>query len=125
MKSKESKKYLKKRVDIRCDCNRKQPLKDRVKYGTCMCDSFSMCYTLGNVIANYLFQYLADAKGTIVREDWDIIEKHAIAIREYTEADSWDLCSDKVKKRYDYLEKERKWREAMFWLTENWQGLWW
>lgn len=118
-------KYLKKRVDIRCDCKKKQPPKDRVKYGTCKCDSFSMSYTLAIVIANSLYQYIADAKDEIKRDDWDIIEKHAIAIREYAEADGFDIVSDKIKDRFDYLKKERKWREAMFWLTENWQGLWW
>ena len=123
--NKETKKYLKKRVDIRCDCKKKRPPKDRIKYGTCSCDSFSMSYTLAVVIANSLYQYIADAKEIIVRKDWDIIEKHADAIMEWSETDNFELCSDKVEYRYAYTEKERKWREAMFWLTENWQGLWW
>ena len=125
MKKNNNKKYLKKRIDIRCDCKHKQPPKDRMKYGTCSCDSFSLRYTLGIVMSNYLYQYIADAKGTIIREDWDIIEKHADAIRDYAEADSFYVASDKVSERFEYLGKERKWREAMFWLTENWEGLWW
>ena len=122
---KQNKQYLKKRKSVVCDCNKKQPQKDRAKFGTCRCDSYSFCHTVGQVLANALYQYLADAKDRIVREDWDVIEKHANAIQEYIEADSWDMGNKDAEIRWQYIEKERKWREAMFWLTENWQSLWW
>jgi len=118
--------YLKKRVDIRCKCRRqKSNDKNRIKFGTCRCDSYSLHYTLGNVMANYLYQYLADCKHFIIREDWDIIEKHAEAIREYTEADSWDSLSKEKGVKSAYLKKEKAWREAMKWLTKEWNSLWW
>lgn len=120
-----TKKYLNKRIDINCSCNKKEQKKDRVKFGVCSCDAYSFSYTVGQILVNALYQYLGDAKNRIVREDWDIIEKHTIAIQEYIKADSWDYGSSDANKRYSYFEKERKWREAMFWLMENWQGLWW
>ena len=126
---KQEKKYLKLRKDVHCSCNKKQQDVDRAKYGTCRCDSYSFASTFGQILANALYQYLADAKCAIIREDFDIIEKHANAIQAYIDADSWDLSAsfiDKdVARGYEYLEKERKWREAMFWLTENWNSLWW
>jgi len=125
MTKEEKKKYLKKRKDVRCDCKKRRPNEDRSKYGTCRCDSYSMSHTFGIVISNYLYQYLADAKGVIIREDWEIIEKHADAIRDYAEDDNSDINSDELRERWKFLEKERKWREAMFWLTENIQSLWW
>lgn len=117
--------YLKKRVEVICECGAKQPRKDRAKYGTCRCDSYSLCYTLAIVIANSLYQYIADAKDMILREDWEIIEQHADAIMEWANANSIDIVSEDVTERFEYLEKERKWREAMHWLTEGWEGLWW
>lgn len=119
--------YLKKRKDIRDSCHSKRNEKQRVIYGTCRCDSFSMSTTLLRVIANYLYQFMADAKDTQVREDWELMEKHADAIMAFAEADAWDLIAEgeEKEKRYLYLEKEKKFREAMFWLTENIQSLWW
>ena len=126
------KKYLKQRVSVVCSCNSKRSEKDRAKYGVSRCDSYSFSWSVGIILSNALYQYLADAKPKIVRDDWDIIEKHANAIREYTEADSWDkmTTSDDGKKTaitrmIDYEKKEQAWREAMFWLTENWISLWW
>jgi len=76
-------------------------------------------------MANFMFQYVADAKEAIVRDDWGVMEKHTKAIKEYAEADSWDLSDDDVTVRYEYQTKERNWREAMFWIMENVQSLWW
>ena len=119
------KRVLKKRKSVVCSCKRKQPQKDRAKYGTCRCDGYSFCWSVGLVLSNALYQYITDAKQIIIREDFDIIEKHADAIRDYAEADSMDIGDDDINVRWNHLEKERKWREAMHWLTENWQGLWW
>ena len=70
---KERRKNLSKRVDISCGSKNKKhkerETKCRARYGTCSCDSFSLDYTLGLVISNYLYQYLADAKPYIVRGD--------------------------------------------------------
>ena len=127
-----AKELLKMRKDVRCSCNAKMPDKDRAKFGTCRCDGFSFSSTVADVLANALFQYIADASQHIIRpqEDWETMERHAKAIREYAEVDNWDLLSDRKNKdgvcvSTLYLKKESKWREAMFWLTENWQTLWW
>lgn len=122
---KERSRLLKKRKSVKCDCGKKMPDKDRAKFGTSFCDGYTFHWTVGIILSNALYQYLADAKLRIVREDWELIEKHADAIREYSLADSWDLCSDDSDKRYKYHLKEKNWREAMHWLTENWLGLWW
>ena len=120
------KEWLKQREDVRCDCKKqKSNDKCRAKYGTCRCDSFSFCYTVGLVLSNALFQYLADASHAIIREDWEIIEKHAYAIKNYAKADSWDKFSREPKLAAEFDIKEKEWREAMFWLSENWQSLWW
>ena len=129
-----SKELLKQRKDVRCSCKAKMPDKDRAKFGTCSCDGFSFCSTVGNVLANALFQYIADASQRIVRPDldWETMERHANAIRAYSEADVWDKMTtidfdgeDAIDRMINYDKKERAWREAMFWLTENWQSLWW
>ena len=126
-KSKKRKVILKRRVSViheGCEKRKKQQ-NDRAKYGTCSCDSYSFHWSVGCILANSLFQYLADAECVIVRDDWKIIEKHAQAIMDFAEADSWDLCDKEMSVRNKYLEKERNWRKAMFWLTENWDSLWW
>jgi len=129
---KEKARLLKKRKSVICDCKRiKSQLTDRSKYGICYCDGYSLNNSLGTIISNALYQYIADAKGVIIREDFDLIEKHADAIRAFTEADVWDkltVCDFEetaMTRMHTYNEKEIAWREAMFWLTENWQGLWW
>ena len=126
------KKYLKQRVSVVCSCNSKRSEKDRAKYGVSRCDSFSFSWSVGIILSNALYQYLADAKPKIIRDEWDIIEKHAKAIREYAKADSWDKIAttrdgDKsaTTRIIEYNAKEKAWREAMFWLTENWTSLWW
>ena len=63
------KKYLKKRTNIKCFCAKKQPPKDKIKYGTCKCDVIDMRVTLNKVISNYLYQYIYEAKKRICRED--------------------------------------------------------
>ncbi len=123
MKELTRKELLKKRKDIRCTCKRKRPINDRIKYGTCRCDAFSFYYTMGTALSNSLWQYLADAKQIIVREDWDIIEKHAKAIGEYANSDDFYDTTEEQEKIYQ--SKEKAWKEAMEWLTENWKGLWW
>ena len=110
-KSTRRKKYLKKRVSIECNCERRDQHSDRAKYGVCRCDAYSMNYTLGQVLANYLWQYIADAKGFIIRDDWDIIEQHAKNIEKYLEPD---------------LEKDNTdFKKALEWLGENWGSMWW
>jgi hypothetical protein len=131
---KEKKRLLLKRKSVICICKRKQPQKDRAKYGTSSCDGFSFSWSVGIVLSNAIYQFIADAKFWIVEEDsyWETLEKHADAIRAYAEADSWDKMTtvDMGKKTattrmIEYNEKETAWREAMHWLTENWNGLWW
>ena len=130
---KEKARLLKKRKSVVCDCKKiKSQLRDRGKYGTCYCDGYSLYNSLGTILSNALYQYIADAKCAIIRDDFDLIEKHANAIRDYAEADSWDktTISDDGEKSaitimMEYNAKEEKWREAMFWLTESWHGLWW
>lgn len=121
----ENKEYLKKRKSVICDCKKAKQIKDRAKFGTCRCDAYSFHYSVGQVLANALYQYLADAKEHIIREDWEVLEKHADAIQEYVDADDFEIVVGDVEKRYQYLKKEKAWREAMHWLTENWQSLWW
>lgn len=116
-----------------CDCKKKKSqIRDRAKYGVSRCDAFSFHHSVGHILSNALFQYVADGKQAIMRDDWDIIEKHAKAIKDFADADSWDkrTTSDWGGKSamtimFEYEEKEQAWREAMFWLTENWKGLWW
>ena len=129
---KEKARLHKKRKSVICDCKRiKSQLRDRGKYGTCYCDGYSLDNSLGIIISNALYQYIADAKGAIIRKDFDLIEKHADAIREFAEADNWDkitVCDFEetaITRMHNYNEKEIAWREAMFWLTESWHGLWW
>lgn len=108
LKIRQKKNFLKERVSVICDCKKKKSqLRDRVKYGTCICDSFSF-FQFGNILANALYQYLADAKELIIRDDFDIIERHAKAIRGYVNADPWDLViTDKKdnQKSSEYLKK--------------------
>ena len=130
---KQSAEYLKKRVSIDFEghkkCNLKKTHKDRINFGTSRCDSYGLSNYLGNLLANNLFQYCADANSVIIREDFKLIAKHAQSIRDYVNADSWDKFAttgkDAMTRMIDFEKKEKDWREAMFWLTENWQGLWW
>lgn len=118
--------YLKKMVDIRCDCHRqKSNERRRVKYGVSRCDTYSMNYTLALVLSNYFYQFLADSKHFVIREDYEEIEKHAESFRSYAEADSWDLISKEKGAKTAYLKKEKAFKEAMKWLTNNFQKLWW
>ena len=119
------KKYLKERVSVVCSCNKKRSEKDRAKYGVSRCDTYSFSWTVGRILSNALYQYLADAKPRIIRDDWNIIEKHAKAIREYAESDSWDELSKERGVKQAYKKKEKEWKEAMDWLTKNWTSLWW
>jgi hypothetical protein len=117
---KESTRYLKKRIDVRCSCkgaSKRNSEKDRIKFGTSKCDSFSLNYTLNMVISNYLYQYLADAKEAIIRDDWEDIEKCANAIRSYATIDKWDGCS--------YEGNLKEYKDSMEWLTNNMPSLWW
>jgi hypothetical protein len=122
--AKKAKELLSKRLDVRCNCNKKMPNKNRAKYGTCECDAFSFNYTFGVIMSNALLQYIADTSQRIVRDDWEVIEAHAFAIRDYATIDV-DVFNEDVHDRNKYLKITKKWREAMFWLTENWEGLWW
>jgi len=122
---KERRKYLNKRIDISCNSKNKKHVeretKCRTRYGTCRCDCYSLDYTLGIVISNYLYQYLADGKSYIIRNDWDKIEKCAKDIRNYAETDKWDELL--IKKEFDV--KRKKFKESLDWLYENWSSLWW
>jgi hypothetical protein len=124
---KERAKYLRKRVDITCDSKNKKhkerELKSRARYGTCGCDSFSLDHTLGLVISNYLYQYLADAKPRIERDDWDKIEQCAEDIRNYANLDPWDECVDELIEEFKI--KQKLFKEALDWLFKNWNSLWW
>ncbi len=114
--------------DLYCDHpkNRKKTQSSyRGIYGTSKCDSYGLSTTLGIIIANSLYQYIVDAQDRIKRDDWKVIEKHADAIRAYATGDSIDFMSPLSKERIEYFEREKAWREAMFWLSENWGSLWW
>lgn len=118
--------YLKLRENIICDCNRRKTKeKDRAKFGTCSCDSYSMSFTLAIVISNYIYQYLAECKEYIIREDWDILEQCAKDIRKYVKADSWDSFSKNRKVKSEYKKKEIAFKKSMKYLVDNWQALWW
>lgn len=122
----ESKRVFKLRTPVTCDCKRKKSHeKVRAKYGMCCCDAYSFSYAGGMILANGLFQYIADAKGAIVRDDWKVIEEHAKAIKAYAQADSWDALCDDMNRRCEYERKEYAWKEAMHWLTQHWNSLWW
>lgn len=118
--------YLKQRINVQCKC-KKQILreKDRVKYGVCSCDAYSMYYSLGRVIHNYLVQYLADARPIIKRDDWDKIEGCAKSIKEYIEADSWDYGSSKRGVKSAYIKKEKEFKKSMKYIVDNWNTFWW
>lgn len=117
---------LKKRINIQCKCKRqKSNENDRIKYGTCRCDSYSMNYKLGFVIHNYLIQYIVDAGSYIIREDLPDLERHAQIIKDYIEADSWDTLSKDRKVKSAYLKKERDFKKTMKFLVDNWGGFWW
>jgi hypothetical protein len=118
------KEYLKRRKKLEC-CKSKRQDNIRAKYGTSSCDSYSLKHRLGIIIGNNLFQYIADAKPRIERDDWEEIEKHAQSFQDYANADNWDLCDDDLTIRNEYMKKETKFREAIFWLQENLQSLWW
>lgn len=122
---------LKKRKSVIC-YNKKSELASRAKYGVSRCDGYGFSTKVGRILANALYQYVADGRERIVREDWDTILKHADAIMAYAEADNWDSITamwdgdrSPIKVMSDYEAKERAFREAMFWLTEEWQTLWW
>jgi hypothetical protein len=118
------KSFLKRRKELKC-CKSKKQDECRKKYGTSTCDSYGLSYRLGIIISNNLFQYIADAKPKIERDDWNLIEKYAQYIQDYSDSSNWDLCDKDLQIRNEYLQKEAKFREAMFWLQENWQSLWW
>ena len=117
--------HLKMRKSVICCKHKKTPQNQRAKFGTCSCDSYSMSHTLAIVISNYLYQYLADAKGFIVRDDWDILEECAEHIREYADLDSWNICSKEKGVKSKYLKKERDFKKSMKYLIDNWKSLWW
>lgn len=124
----QAKKFLKLRKPIACACRKRiSREKERAKYGTCACDTYSMNYTLAIVLSNYLYQYLANASQAIKEEDsyWQELEAHAGAIRAFAEADSWDLMSKEKGVKAAYLKKERAFKKALAWLGNNWHGLWW
>lgn len=133
MMNDEYKKMLKRRVSVMCSCKKKKSqIRDRGKYGTCRCDSYTFHWKVGNILANCLFQYLADAKNAIEcdKEHWDTIEKHAQAIRDYANANSDDAFLSSsivvdIDRKKQYRKKEKAWKEAMSWLTKNWNDLWW
>ena len=118
---------MKKRKELTCTCKGKRKEKadnERMKYGTSNCDGYSFNYSQAIQMSNALYQYIADAYELIIRDDWDIIEKHANSIREYSEADSWDELSTDKKIKQEYKNKDKKFKQAMKWLADNWQSLW-
>ena len=123
-----AKQYLKNRVKLG-DGNLKKrataSYKERAVYGASMYDAYDLDYSLGIIMANALFRYLADAESCIVRDNWNIIEKHAKAIKDFSMADSFDSCNNDTNIRWEFQKKEQDFRAAMFWLQENWHFLWW
>lgn len=135
----EEKKRLKKLMvdisDVSGDNKREDDY--RRKYGINSRMSYSMDYTLGIIIANALLTYIAEGKGAILRNDWDLIEKHALAIKEFCTNGKNDCCEFDGDNRECFTvdsvfdqeitshRREKDWREAMFWLQENWLSLWW
>ena len=111
--------------------HREKQKKERARYGVSYCDTYSFDYSVGKILANSLFMYVDVASGAIKRDDFAIIEKHAQAIRDFAEADSWDsfVPEKKDKERTlrcrEYKKKERAFKEAMKWLGDNWPTLWW
>lgn len=125
----EEKRILKLKKPVTCECKRqKSRMKERAKYGICSCDTYTFHYSVGLILANALYQYIVDS-GHLIKErekGWNKkIEWVATAIKEYSTADSWDEISDSSDTRYNYRKKEKDFREAMFWLSEHWQYLWW
>lgn len=117
---------LKKRINIQCKC-KKQILheKDRVKFGVCKCDAYNMDHKLGIVLHNYMIQYISDASEHIVMNNVQELEKHAEAIKEYIDADSWDAISKKRGVKSKFLKKEKDFKKAMKYLVDNWHSFWW
>ena len=124
---KERSKYLKKRIDITCKSKNKnhkeREFKCRARYGVSRCDSYNLDHTLGIVISNYLYQYLADAKPIIIRDDWDEIEKCAESIKNYANMDPSDRFVAALKGEFKI--KRKLFKEALDWLYNNWNTLWW
>lgn len=108
-----------------CKRGEKSRLKARAKYGVSRCDACGLYGYLGQVLSNSLFQYVKDGKERIVREDWDLIEKHAQAIRDFGLADNWDSISSDEKVKLAFGKKEKAFKEAMKWVTDEFQTLWW
>jgi len=116
------KKWLNKQLfSITCDCHRRKTQeKRRVKYGVCLCDTFSMSSTLSKVISNYMYQYVYDAYPKIMREDWDVILKHADNIRDFI------LHGDDVGiSANQYRIKKRRLKAALKFIFDNFENLWW
>jgi hypothetical protein len=104
-------------------------LRNRARFGTSKCDSYSAYISLGNIIYNSLLQYINDGSKRILREDWEEIYQVAKWIKDFTDTDSWDefakVGKDAVQRRKEFRRKKRNFKSAMSWLTKNWQGLWW
>lgn len=135
-----NKEILKKRVKLQTDSKRKaRVLLDRMKYWFSHEEAWNLDLWLWYIIYNWLLTYVADAENTIVRDDFELILKHAESIKEYIESDYFDIFFDrndetlkydnkskKYKERLkEYKNKEKKFKEAMKWIADNFKWLWW
>lgn len=92
----------------------------RGKFGVSYCDTYSMSHALPIIMGNALMAYAHYASKAIVRKDIPTIKRHAKAMYAWGETDAWDSLT-----KSSYAKKQKAWKEAMKWLTENMQGLWW
>jgi hypothetical protein len=129
MKEKEDRKrILAKRVKIPIDSRRcnKYFKNERLKYGVCGQDCWSMDWSLNKIIANGIYRYIADAKYFIVEnpEYWDKLEQCADDIMAYSNF-SDNLISDFKEEEKEYDRLYKKYKSSMKLLTDNIRGLWW
>jgi len=113
-----------------------QTLKNRGRFGTSYCDTYSLSSSLPVIMANALTAYAHYASKAIIRKDLPEIKRHAKAMYDWANADSWDSlpppanttkqkCKEYIKRNTAHAKKEKAWKEAMTWLTNNMAGLWW
>lgn len=112
-------------LGICCKRLAKSRLKARARYGVSKCDAYGLYTYLSQVLSNSLFRYVQDGSKRIVREDWELIEKHAQAIRDFGLTDSWDSASSDIEKKAAFNKKEKAFKEAMKWIADEFHGLWW
>lgn len=88
---------------------------ERAEYGISYADTFNLDHSLGIIISNALFAFIEESGK--VDFDRELVKKHALAIKYYATS---DYFSDGL-----YDKKREAFEEAMRWLVEEWEGLWW